>query len=657
MMTYKHLFGAMLLLISSTLFGQKAPMKFGKLDESETSMTTYAPDSSAAAVILCEYSDIYFSYLPQLGTFQVVQTVHKRIKIFKKEAYHLADVKLKYAFGTGQKNYLTSIKAVAYNLENGKWVETKMDKSNIFEEKISKQTRAKKFSIPNVKEGTIIEYSYQYETNEFLTIPDWRFQDKYPVKWSEYRAQLPNFFEFTFNQEGFHRMHIKEQEQDINDGVNVTKYRWAMKDLPALRDEPYTPNYEDYMDKIEFQIAYIRYPNGKIENVAGTWEKIIERLSQSPNFGERIKERNAILELVEELTQGKETPKEKVIALYDYVVKNIALDPEYSWIWAENSLSKILRDRKGTHTENNILLGAMLQTAGLKANPVLISTRKHGRVSRFAPLYDRFSHVIIHVQLDSANAMLLDANERFRPAGVLPFEFLNGMGLVIEPKVYPKWVNLCKQKTTEFIDANCQVVKDQLVITIKSIQKGLSAIKERHDLHERENTPERVLREKFTKLLGTKGTIKNAAYENADKAYESLKSSCEIATNEWGEVSDERIYFNPMLIFGQTENPFKSPERLFPVDFGEPSDNIYSFTVTVPEGYVVEDLPKSARMVLGQGDMKFDFLVIQNGNQIKISSKIQIKNPIIGVDEYATVRQFFEQISVKHNEQIVLKKK
>lgn len=657
MMTYKHLLGAMCLLVSSLLFGQKAPMKFGKLDESETSMTIYAADSSAAAVILCHYSDIYFSYTPHTGTFQVIQNVHKRIKIFKKEAYSLANVYLEYSFGTEHKHYLSNIKAVAYNLENGKWAETKMDKSSIFEEKVSKQRRAKKFTIPNVKEGTILEYSYQYETDNFLKIPDWQFQDKYPVKWSEYRAQLPNFFEFGFNQEGFHRLHINDKAQDLNDGINVTNYRWAMKDLPALRDEPFTPNYEDFMDKLEFQIAYIRYPSGKIENVAGTWEKIIERLSKSPDFGERIQERRAISDLVAELIKGKETPKDKITAIYNYVTENIAFDPEYSWIWAENSLSKILQNKKGTHTENNILLGAMLQTAGLKANPVLISSRSHGRVSMFAPIYDRFSHVIIHVPLDSVNYMLLDANESFRPAGTLPFSFLNGVGLIVDPKSRPQWVNLHKQKTTDFIDANCQIVDNQLVINIKNIKKGLSAIKERQDLHKTGNTEESVLRELFSKLLGTKGTIQKVSYENADNMYESLKSSCEIKTNEWGEVSEERIYFNPMLTFGKTENPFKSPERSFPVDFGEASDQIYNFTVTIPEGYVVEELPKSARMVLGQGDIKFDFLVVQNGNEVKISSKIQIKKPIIAAGEYATIRQFFEQVSIKHNEQIVLKKK
>lgn len=655
MMTYKHLFAAMLLLASSLLFAQKAPMKFGKLDASETAMTVYAPDSSAAAVILCEYSDLYFSFLPDIG-FQRVQTVHRRVKVFKKEAFDLANVAIRYIDGTGDRHYVGSIKASAYNLENGKWVETKMEKSSIIEEKISKNMRAKKFNIPNVKEGTIFEYSYQYEANQ-MRIPDWTFQDRFPVKWSEYRVSIPEYYTFTFNQEGFNRMHINEKEKDINDGIVVYNYRWAMKDLPALRDEPYTPNFRDYLDKIEFQLAYFRHPNGTVKNLTGTWEKIIEILSEAPNFGERVKERSAIKDLVKELTEGKVTPKDKVLALYNYVTNNIELNPESSWIWAENSLSKVLRNKRGTHAETNILLAAMLQTAGLHANPLLISTRQHGRVTMFAPIYDRFSDVIVHVQLDSANAMLLDANEHFRPAGTLPFAYLNGNGLVIAPKVTPQWVNLHKQKSTDFIDANCQIVDNQLVMGVKCIQKGFSAIQERQDLHKDNNTAESVLRKKFTKLLGTKGTIQKASYENGDNMYESLKSSCELKTNEWGEISDERIYFNPMLIFGISENLFKSPERLFPVDFGEASDKIYNFTFKVPAGYVIEELPKPARLALGQNDVKFDFLVTQNGDEVKIISKLQIKNPIIQAQDYSNLRQFFEQVSIKHNEQIVLKKK
>lgn len=652
---FKQLLWAILLLNATYLFAQKNPIKFGKLSESETAMTVYEQDSSAAAVILCSYSDTYYNYLSTIGSFHIVQTIHYRIKILKKEAYHLADVRILYPQNSSYKYYFSDLKAIAHNLENGKWVETKMDKSSIFEENVSKRWKAKKFTIPNVKEGTILEYTYQLETDNYLNCPDWTFQSEYPVKWSEYRLNVPNYFEFTFNQEGFHRCHINEKEADNIDGINAMKYRWAMKDLPALKDEPYTPRYQNYMDKIEFQIAYIRYPSGRVQNVAGTWERIINTLLESPDFGERLHERRAIAETVETLIKGKDTPKEKMLAIYDFVIQNIKLEKDDSWIMASKSISKIMSSRSGTHSDNNILLGAMLNAAGLKAKPVLISERSHGRVSRFAPLIDRFSHVIMLVQLDSNNTVLLDATETFRPAGTLPFAFLNGQGLVVEKGLPEKWVDLHQQKTIDFTEANCKIVDNQLVINIKTMQRGLSALQLRHKLAK--ETPENVTRERYAKLLGTKGTVKEVTYDNIEKVYETLKSSCELKTNEWGESSEERIYFNPMLTFGEPENPFKSPKREFPIDFGELSDDNYSFNFTIPEGYEVEELPKTARMVLGEGDIKFDFIVVQNGNNIKLSSKLQIKKAIILATEYSTLREFFGQINVKHNEQIVLKKK
>ena len=73
----KHLLTVILLAgILGIIRAEKAPIKFGQINKADLINNIYAPDTSAPAVILCDYG--YFTE----SRFQMVRTL--RIKIFKK---------------------------------------------------------------------------------------------------------------------------------------------------------------------------------------------------------------------------------------------------------------------------------------------------------------------------------------------------------------------------------------------------------------------------------------------------------------------------------------------------------------------------------------------------------------------------------------------
>ena len=87
---------------------------------------------------------------------------------------------------------MDKLRAVTYNLENGKVVETKLDvKSNVFKDKIDKNRVVKKFTFPNVKEGSIIEFEYTLVSDFLNNLQPWEFQGAYHRLWSEYNLSLP----------------------------------------------------------------------------------------------------------------------------------------------------------------------------------------------------------------------------------------------------------------------------------------------------------------------------------------------------------------------------------------------------------------------------------------------------------------------------------
>ena len=129
--------------------------KFGKVSAEEVSMATCAMDPEADAMYLYDIGDVYYS-----NNGMMIYDVQVRIKIFKKEAVGLADVEYPYYTNTSPSEEVSRIDACTYNMVDGKVVKTQMSKKNIFKEKVSDRLSRVKFSLPDVREGSVIEYKF-----------------------------------------------------------------------------------------------------------------------------------------------------------------------------------------------------------------------------------------------------------------------------------------------------------------------------------------------------------------------------------------------------------------------------------------------------------------------------------------------------------------
>ena len=147
-------------LVQETAHSQ-TKMKFGKIDMAALKMTIYDQDTSASAVVLGDYGKSEIIYNTTKGSFDLIFDRHRRIKILKKDGYDWAEYSVSLYRDNSAKEKITSLKGYSYNLVNGKIEKSKLGKSSIFEEKQSEHRSKKKFTMPNVKVGTVIEYSYR----------------------------------------------------------------------------------------------------------------------------------------------------------------------------------------------------------------------------------------------------------------------------------------------------------------------------------------------------------------------------------------------------------------------------------------------------------------------------------------------------------------
>lgn len=123
------------------------------------------------------------------------------------------------------------------------------------------------------------------------------------------------------------------------------------------------------------------------------------------------------------------------------------------------------------------------------------------------------------------------------------------------------------------------------------------------------------------------------------------------------EASADLLYVQPLRQLGETQNPFRHPDRLYDVDFGMPHQYVHTVTLMLPTGYEVQELPASVALALPDNGGRFQYSVTPKGNSLVIMSRLQLLKPLYSASEYPGLRELYSRMLAKHAEAIVLKKK
>jgi Domain of Unknown Function with PDB structure (DUF3857) len=199
-------------LICCFAFAQKAPFKFGNIPIEDLKMIRYEKDTSAAAVVLGDYGESTIFYVQSSGDWRVSFERTQRIKILTREGYNHANFEVLLYHNSTDKEKLSGLKVITHNFENGKDVETKMKSDAVFEEEYDKNLNITKFTAPNIREGSVVEITYKIDSDFIQYFRDWEFQSTIPVVWSEYRASIPEFFNYRRYMQGYIGLTVNENK-------------------------------------------------------------------------------------------------------------------------------------------------------------------------------------------------------------------------------------------------------------------------------------------------------------------------------------------------------------------------------------------------------------------------------------------------------------
>ena len=627
---------------------QTSPITFGDVSRSDLETELYPQEMGAEAVVLCDYTSARLAYR---DGFTIEISRHVRMKIFKPSGYDFGNVLITY----GKNDRLTDLKASTYNLVNGQPVVIPVGKKQFYIENTNLYEKTTRFAFPQVREGSVIEYTYNLSQNEIRKFTPFSFQRTIPVRHVECWASYPDFFNYTVNYRGNDKIFqsYKSAKGFYNtSSTDFNFYQWTGNHLPPIQPEPNMPESDDYVPGVSFALSSVTLPGGGYFEVAPSYQKLSTDMLTISDFGRQLDNSMIFSKEVKEIIAGKVSKREQAEAIYNHVKERIKWNG-FEYLEPYEHIRVAYRDKTGNNADINTILINMLRTAGIRADPVVLSTRENGTLNHFVALASDLNYMVCLAYIDDKE-ILLDATDRFRPMGMLPFSCLNKEGWVLNEN-RGRWIpllNAAEKKASRelydlYIDENGKITG-----TASITLEGYNALEYRRLIY---NQTEKGIREEKMSSIGNM-KISGITAKNYDNINEPLILTFSLEFDHMLQSGAGMLFFQPVHdLFSSLKNTWIKDERVYPIDLGCPVSSDIRYVYHLPESFTISELPQSLRLVLPNREATFTYQASSKANVFTVAGELNLSKTWFNPGEYPALREFFTQVLKKTNEMVIIK--
>lgn len=646
---------AMLALCLSSAFAQD--FRFAKPTSEEINLPRYQKDTSANAVVLNELGAAHVSS----SDGNIVFEYYVKIKIFNSKGFGHGNVEIPLMLGDANSyETIRDLKGVTYYLDqNNVMQETALDLTQVFsEKKAGKYHDLKKFALPNLRDGCVIEYKYTIESPYLRNFRQWDFQTGIPKVYSEFTATIPANYRYNVTIRGPLKLTkntgVVEKECFQPGGgykSDCSKITYGMADIPAFIEEDFMTAASNYKSAIYFELSdYVDMRGGK-HILSKEWKDVDRDLKTHEWFGSELKKTNFFETKMSPIIAGKTSQLEKAQSIYQHMQNWFKWNNYYAK-YTDQGLKKAYENRSGSSADINLALVTAIRSVGILAEPVILSTRANGTLHDLYPVLADFDYVICQVTIDG-QAYLLDATDAMLPFGLLPLRCLNERGRLMSFDKPSKWIELTaleKEKKTIALtlklDANGTVAGN-----IDVISGGYEAYNKRKAISKFSSPEDYVedLDEQFSKIKFTKFKI-----TNLDSLEKQLVESYHI---EIKSQDDKEVSVSPFFLNRIATNPFKLPERTYPVDMGTLLDSKLILNLTFPKEFEPVEIPRQVAVTLPEGGGKLIMQYAVSDNVITGSYNLQFNKSIYYAEDYQALKEFYYRIIQAQQADLTFRKK
>ncbi len=503
------------------------------------------------------------------------------------------------------------------------------------------------FSMPGIEDDCVIDYSFQMVTHpmfmpgQFTTY--WGFNGFEPVAISRLTLKVPADKPMRY------KMYNAKLEPIVTSSLDgrTKTYVWEKKDMAPLALEPSMPKAEDV--KIWMEASSL----SGWQDVA-TWFWGLQQPQAKPN--------DSIRATVKSLIAGKTSDEEKCRVIYDWVANKtryVGIEFGIS-AYRPHPASDVHEKQYGDCKEKANLLITMLNIAGIKAHPVLLHAEERRNLSESLPTLNAFNHCIAVAEVQGKE-IWLDATAETCAFGDIPdgdrgvpaFVVRDGKGQFETIPTYTPQENSVAVKTRIEMKPDGSASTSSEATMQGEFGQSIRAQVRLITPDKREEVMQGIAGN-----LGLSGKVKKFALPDGQDKNGPFVINMALDTSRYGKPTGKSLLILPLIssLNNVKSNPYKSEKRVWPIIEEDASSMHSETTITVPEGYEIDDLPADADVVCAIQEYHRKVTKSADGKTITIADNFVAKPGRVEAADYAKVRAFYDDLVKVADDQIVLKK-
>lgn len=622
----------------------------GKVSDKEVALSVYPLDTTAAAVYLVDRTELAIRVDKSLR-FDLSTIIYRRIKILKESGKDIVDYKLLFY----DQDKISKIKVTTYNMVDGKVVKTKLSNKYIVKERVSDNIMSCSFSAPEVRVGSVVEVSWEELSDRYWDIPELMLQRAYPINFVTVSLNYPDYFSMNRMTRGYINPTYSESKpmQGALDSAlppyEIISHRYSLADVPAQPHEPSSLCPDQYRVSVLYELAGLSIQGIAHKRYSREWADVDEQVKESPIVSQcAVKGK-----FLDPFVSQEENEKQAIVDVRNAVVKAVKWDGNYKMV--PGNVRDAIKDGTGSSATINAIVASVLNSMGYKASPMLLRGRHNGVLANSFVSTDAFSNMMLKIETPSRAVYYLDAAPDYGYLNVF-----NPMFLVDKARVYaadgltfPYWEDLTpKAMATSMFMVDATLQEDGTVKgTLSMHAQGEASFLVRQTKAGMKSD------EEYIELLENDKTFETISFEDQTDSY-SGAAGFTLEFEQTPNAVGDYLYIRPIIESEYHKSDYPPGERHTPVDFYVKDYMIYNYTLHIPEGYEVVELPpvKSLKPV------GFDALAVcrptlNADGSVSLNFTFKNNSLQVPVKHYSGLRAFWEQLCNMIEGTIVLKKK
>ena len=544
-----------------------------------------------------------------------------------------------------------------YEVKEKDAVETQLTEGELFSD-----TRHRILRIPATEPGATVAYEYEQRERPQILQDIWWFQTPDPVRQSRFVLQLPPGW--RYKAVWIHHDSVTPQE-DANNQLH-----WDLADISAVEQEAEMPPPQSIEGRMV--VNYLP-PSGVAGNAMDSWQDVGKWYAALST--DRRLASQEIKQKVSELTASSKDTLSKIRALTGFAqreIRYVAIEIGIGG-YQPHPAESVFTNRYGDCKDKATLLAAMLHEIGIESFYVLVNTRR-GVIAPDYPPGLNFNHVILAIPLPAdvqdadllaivahpryGRLLLFDPTSTLTPLGYLPsYEQANyGMlagadgGELIRMPLFPPSANRLGRAAHLTLSPDGSVTG-----SVEEIRQGELAEASRSKLLAAQGADRAKVIESFLGSFLPGFTLTRASVGNLEAYDKMFVLNYQFVVPNYAQSAGDLLLVRPRVLGAKVSTILEEKDRKYGIEFETATLQTDMFELTVPPGYVPDELPPPLKIDYEFASYSSSVEMI-SANVLRYTRSYQLKDVMIPPGRLGDLKKFFRQILTDEANTAVFKK-